>query len=208
MADVAVARRGLRDPRGDRGRVGRAGLLRGGREAVARARRGDGSTLIEAKVIAPDGALVGRPADEVPLRRGARRAIEALDPLPRFRDQLRDAGVLTDEMEAEIAAEIIARRSTTPRTTPRPSQTRRLESAMRWVFAEEWPAETPPAWGFAGHRTAGPTRRRRPRLMALKTFIEAIRETLAEEMRRDPSIIVLGEDVGPKGGVFLATDGL
>jgi 2-oxoisovalerate dehydrogenase E1 component beta subunit len=44
--------------------------------------------------------------------------------------------------------------------------------------------------------------------MAVRTFIEAIRETLAEEMRRDPSIIVLGEDVGVKGGVFLATDGL
>src|SRR5437899_297815 len=44
--------------------------------------------------------------------------------------------------------------------------------------------------------------------MATKTFIDAIRETLAEEMRRDPSTIVLGEDVGKKGGVFLATDGL
>ncbi|MES2209228.1 MAG: alpha-ketoacid dehydrogenase subunit beta [Chloroflexota bacterium] len=44
--------------------------------------------------------------------------------------------------------------------------------------------------------------------MALKTFIEAIRETLADEMRRDPSVILLGEDVGKKGGVFLATDGL
>jgi 2-oxoisovalerate dehydrogenase E1 component beta subunit len=27
-------------------------------------------------------------------------------------------------------------------------------------------------------------------------------------MRRDPSVIVFGEDVGPKGGVFLATEGL
>jgi len=44
--------------------------------------------------------------------------------------------------------------------------------------------------------------------MALRTFIEAIRDTLAEEMRRDASVIVLGEDVGKKGGVFLATDGL
>jgi 2-oxoisovalerate dehydrogenase E1 component beta subunit len=44
--------------------------------------------------------------------------------------------------------------------------------------------------------------------MALKTFIESIRETLADEMRRDDSVIVLGEDVGKKGGVFLATDGL
>jgi 2-oxoisovalerate dehydrogenase E1 component beta subunit len=44
--------------------------------------------------------------------------------------------------------------------------------------------------------------------MAIKTVIEAVREGLAEEMRRDGSIIVLGEDVGKKGGVFLATDGL
>lgn len=44
--------------------------------------------------------------------------------------------------------------------------------------------------------------------MATRTFIEAIREGLAEEMRRDPTTIVLGEDVGKKGGVFLATDGL
>jgi len=44
--------------------------------------------------------------------------------------------------------------------------------------------------------------------MPAPTFIEAIRETLADEMRRDPNVIVLGEDVGKKGGVFLATDGL
>ena len=44
--------------------------------------------------------------------------------------------------------------------------------------------------------------------MAIKTLIESIRETLAEEMRRDDTMIVLGEDVGKKGGVFLATDGL
>jgi 2-oxoisovalerate dehydrogenase E1 component beta subunit len=44
--------------------------------------------------------------------------------------------------------------------------------------------------------------------MAIKTLIDAVRETLQEEMRRDESVIVLGEDVGKKGGVFLATDGL
>jgi len=44
--------------------------------------------------------------------------------------------------------------------------------------------------------------------VAVRTYIEAIRESLAEEMRRDASIVVLGEDVGRKGGVFLATDGL
>ncbi len=40
------------------------------------------------------------------------------------------------------------------------------------------------------------------------TFIEAIRSALADEMAADPSVFVLGEDVGVKGGVFLATDGL
>ena len=44
--------------------------------------------------------------------------------------------------------------------------------------------------------------------MPPRTFIEAIRDTLADEMRRDESVIVLGEDVGKKGGVFLTTDGL
>jgi 2-oxoisovalerate dehydrogenase E1 component beta subunit len=44
--------------------------------------------------------------------------------------------------------------------------------------------------------------------MALKTFIEAIRDGLREEMTRDENVIILGEDVGKKGGVFLATDGL
>ena len=44
--------------------------------------------------------------------------------------------------------------------------------------------------------------------MPTKTFIEAIRDGMAEEMRRDDAVIVLGEDVGKKGGVFLATDGL
>lgn len=44
--------------------------------------------------------------------------------------------------------------------------------------------------------------------MAVQTLIEAVRSTLADEMRRDERVIVLGEDVGKKGGVFLATDGL
>jgi 2-oxoisovalerate dehydrogenase E1 component beta subunit len=44
--------------------------------------------------------------------------------------------------------------------------------------------------------------------MALMTLIEAVNEALHEEMERDPSMIVLGEDVGVHGGVFRATDGL
>src|SRR5437588_1166355 len=40
------------------------------------------------------------------------------------------------------------------------------------------------------------------------SYIDAIREALAEEMRRDAKVFVLGEDVGPYGGAFGATQGL
>ncbi|HEX4213360.1 MAG TPA: alpha-ketoacid dehydrogenase subunit beta [Candidatus Dormibacteraeota bacterium] len=40
------------------------------------------------------------------------------------------------------------------------------------------------------------------------TMIEAVQQALIEEMRRDPSVVVMGEDVAIKGGVFRATKGL
>jgi len=39
-------------------------------------------------------------------------------------------------------------------------------------------------------------------------MVEAIRDALAEEMRRDDTVVLLGEDVGRKGGVFKASVGL
>jgi 2-oxoisovalerate dehydrogenase E1 component beta subunit len=44
--------------------------------------------------------------------------------------------------------------------------------------------------------------------MTVKTNIQALHDTLFEEMRRDERIVVLGEDVGVRGGVFRATEGL
>lgn len=44
--------------------------------------------------------------------------------------------------------------------------------------------------------------------MAQITLIEAITQALAHEMAKDPSVVVLGEDVGVNGGVFRATAGL
>jgi 2-oxoisovalerate dehydrogenase E1 component beta subunit len=40
------------------------------------------------------------------------------------------------------------------------------------------------------------------------TVIEAVRDAIREEMQRDSRVFVLGEDVGQRGGVFLATQGL
>ena len=155
------------------------------RDAVARARAGEGPSLIEAKVMrltahsSDDQQTKYRSAEELASERDH-------DALPRFREQLRDAGVLTDEIEARLTAEIAAA----------------VEDATDYAEAR---GRSRPR-----HRDALrlPRRARGIRLMPPRTFIDAIRETLADEMRRDETVIVLGEDVGKKGGVFLATDGL
>ena len=77
------------------------------RDAVARARAGDGPTLIEAKVTrltahsSDDQQTKYRSAEELASERGH-------DALPRFREQLREASVLTDEIQARLASEIKA----------------------------------------------------------------------------------------------------
>ncbi|MEO0202281.1 MAG: alpha-ketoacid dehydrogenase subunit beta [candidate division WOR-3 bacterium] len=48
----------------------------------------------------------------------------------------------------------------------------------------------------------------KPKSTKAITIVKAIRDALAEEMRRDERVIILGEDVGKRGGVFLSTEGL
>ncbi|MGH2820810.1 MAG: alpha-ketoacid dehydrogenase subunit beta [Actinomycetota bacterium] len=43
--------------------------------------------------------------------------------------------------------------------------------------------------------------------MAEKTLVQTIHDTLFEEMQRDERVVVLGEDVGARGGVFRVTMG-
>ena len=44
--------------------------------------------------------------------------------------------------------------------------------------------------------------------MAKLNMVQAINLALDQEMKRDPNVLVLGEDVGRDGGVFRVTDGL
>ncbi len=44
--------------------------------------------------------------------------------------------------------------------------------------------------------------------MATRNVVEAINLGLREEMERDPTVVILGEDVGREGGVFRVTEGL
>lgn len=126
---------------------------RASKKAVDRARRGDGPTLIEAKVI----RLTGHSSDDQQTKYRTEQELAELrghDALPRFRDELREAGVLTEEIEARIAADTRAEVDAATdhaESEPDPDPS----TAMRWVFAEDWPSETPPAWGFSGHATSG-----------------------------------------------------
>ncbi len=44
--------------------------------------------------------------------------------------------------------------------------------------------------------------------MPVLTYVEAIRQGIWEEMERDPSVFVIGEDVAEYGGAFKVTDGM
>jgi len=77
------------------------------REAVARARAGEGPSMIEAKVT----RLTAHSSDDQQTKYRTAEELEAersLDALPMFRKQLVDAGVLTEEIEVRLAAEIKA----------------------------------------------------------------------------------------------------
>ena len=44
--------------------------------------------------------------------------------------------------------------------------------------------------------------------MAEITYREAVIQAMAEEMRRDDTVFLIGEDVGPSGGIFKCSEGL
>ena len=40
------------------------------------------------------------------------------------------------------------------------------------------------------------------------TYAQAIKDAMSEEMRRDPKVFLLGEDIGVYGGAFGVTSGM
>src|SRR5580700_9241055 len=42
----------------------------------------------------------------------------------------------------------------------------------------------------------------------LSTMVQAVRSAMIDEMTLDEDVVILGEDIGPRGGVFLVTEGL
>ena len=107
------------------------------RDAVARARAGEGPTLIEAKVTRLTAHSSDDQQTKYRSRGGARRRARATTRCRVFRAQLRDAGVLTDEIEAAADGRDQGRRRRRDRlrrgASPIPIPRRRL----RYVYADE-----------------------------------------------------------------------
>ena len=106
-------------------------------EAVRRARAGEGPTLIEAKVT----RLTGHSSDDQQTKYRSEEELTSeklRDPLPRFREQLREAGILDDAIEGSIAAE--NRRlvdDATEHAEAEPDPT--VDTAEYYVYAEDRP---------------------------------------------------------------------
>jgi 2-oxoisovalerate dehydrogenase E1 component alpha subunit len=105
------------------------------RDAVARARAGEGPTLIEAKVT----RLTGHSSDDQQTKYRSEEDLESgrgHDALPRFHGELRDAGVLTEEIEARLTTEIAAAvEDATEYGESQPDPDPAM--ALRYVYAED-----------------------------------------------------------------------
>ena len=157
------------------------------REAVERARAGEGPSLVEAVTFRLEGHYAGDPAAYVDA--DARRSWLARDPLPRFEEYLGSRGLL-DEMRRSHLEEKVRSRIT-----------RTLEWARQQADPEPEvaaPAAAPAAAEAAAPATAGPE----------ATLGEALARALDEEMARDESVVVLGADAGRIGGRHGITAGL
>lgn len=163
-------------------------------EAVARARAGEGPTLLECKTYRQRAHSEGmrdagyRTSEEV-------TSWKARDPLRCLRAALVERGIATDAeldaLEAEakaVAEEAAAFAEASPMPDP--------ETVTHHVYSE--PITVLPVAADTGSGSGS-----RP-----LTYVDAAREALAGEMARDGSIFVVGEGIGARGGNFNTTVGL
>ncbi|MFN0317981.1 MAG: pyruvate dehydrogenase complex E1 component subunit beta [Burkholderiales bacterium] len=158
-------------------------------EAVARARKGEGPSFIE--------ALTYRWGDHsmranLPRYRGDQEVEDwvKLDPILRFEKRLLgEFGFKQDTLD-RVRADVEGEMATAKEfgiASPEPT----LADLDDAVYAPHYqPAE--------------------PKLTTTRelSFAEALKEAMGQAMEADPSVFVLGEDVGKIGGIFAATRGL
>ncbi len=176
------------------------------KEAVARARRREGPSLIRGTVIRPYAHSMSD--DHALYRPEAERLAElARDPLKTFPETLVAWGVATEADLATIRHEVEAAVDAAGKAAQQKAQPG-PETATWYVYS---PTVDPtgPAFEAVAQPEGDPT-----------TVATLINRTLKDEMRRDPRILVFGEDVADatreellpdvsgKGGVFKLTHGL
>lgn len=161
------------------------------KEAVARARAGEGPTLIETLV----DRLGAHSSEDDQRRYRTQEEIDHLalnDCLEQFKKRLLDEGVLSAQQVAELEERVkeeVTQATREGMESPDPPG----ENALTNVYSTDVPKAIDPAPGVETEEM---------------NMVAALRSALTEEMERDERVMVLGEDVGQKGGVFLVTDGL
>lgn len=157
-------------------------------EAIERARRGEGPSLIEAMTWRW-GPHSMRANLREPRTDADMTAWKARDPLIRFREKMTAARISDAEIEARRAsvdAEIEAA-VTFATESPEPS----VEILDTAVYVPLQMLEEPKELGDRK-----------------LTFAEALNEGLNQEMQRDSSVFLMGEDIAETGGIFQVTKGL
>jgi 2-oxoisovalerate dehydrogenase E1 component len=161
------------------------------KQAVARARAGGGPTLIECLV----DRLGAHSSEDDQRRYRSQEELDQLaanDGLERFKKNLTEAGILDQGTLAEYE-ERVKDEVTKATRQGLDSPDAKPEDALTNVYAAGAPSAIEPD-------PRGETED--------MNLVQAVRDALTREMERDERVMVLGEDVGPKGGVFLVTDGL
>jgi 2-oxoisovalerate dehydrogenase E1 component len=161
------------------------------KQAVARARAGDGPTLIECLV----DRLGAHSSEDDQRRYRTQEELDRLaenDCLTRFRKRLLEEGILDEKAVAEYENRVKEEVQAATRAGLESSDAR-PEDALTNVYSVEVPEPFDPPSDAETEDM---------------NMVQAIRDALTSEMARDERVVVLGEDVGPKGGVFLVTDGL
>jgi 2-oxoisovalerate dehydrogenase E1 component len=161
------------------------------KQAVARARAGGGPTLIECLV----DRLGAHSSEDDQRRYRSQEELDQLaanDGLERFKKNLTEAGILDQGTLAEYE-ERVKDEVTKATRQGLDSPDAKPEDALTNVYATGAPSAIEPD-------PRGETED--------MNLVQAVRDALTREMERDERVMVLGEDVGPKGGVFLVTDGL
>jgi 2-oxoisovalerate dehydrogenase E1 component len=164
--------------------------------ALRRARRGEGPTLVECKTYrylahtSDDDDRTYRAPEEVERWRKK-------DPLGRLRQYLIEQRLLPESLEEELeaavraeVAEAVAKAEAAPDADPATVLDRVFAAPARPAPPQLVPA-APPA-------DAAPER----------TIVDTVRDVQHQLLAADERVVILGEDVGPRGGVFRATDGL